>query len=79
VSIVLTRAKAGAGAVAISPSGVELRIVDNGRGFDTGNVPPGHLGLSIMQERAEAVGGELLIRSAPGHGTELLLRVEDER
>ncbi len=32
-----------------------------------------------MQERAEAVGGELLIRSAPGHGTELLLRVEDQR
>ena len=60
VSIALTRAKAGAGAAAISPSGVELRIVDNGRGFDTGNVPPGHLGLSIMQERAAAVGGELL-------------------
>jgi PAS domain S-box-containing protein len=76
VSISLARAKSTA---AISLSGVELRIVDNGRGFDTGNVPPGHLGLSIMKERAGAVGGGLLIRSAPGHGTELLLRVEDQR
>jgi PAS domain S-box-containing protein len=75
VSIALTRAKSAA--AAISPTGVELRIVDNGRGFDTGNVPPGHLGLSIMKERAEAVGAQLVIRSAPGHGTELLLRVEE--
>ena len=38
---------------------LELRIVDNGRGFDVDNVPPGHLGLSIMRERAEAVGADL--------------------
>jgi signal transduction histidine kinase len=49
----------------------ELRIVDNGRGFDVDNVPPGHLGLSIMRERAEAVGADLVLRAAPGHGTEL--------
>jgi PAS domain S-box-containing protein len=50
---------------------VELRIADNGRGFDVDAVPPGHLGLSIMRERAEAVGAELVLRAAPGHGTEL--------
>ncbi len=50
---------------------VELSIVDNGRGFDVDNVPPGHLGLSIMRERAEAVGADLVLRAAPGHGTEL--------
>ncbi len=50
---------------------VELRIVDNGRGFDVDNVPPGHLGLSIMRERAEAVGADLVLRAAPGHGTDL--------
>jgi PAS domain S-box-containing protein len=59
-----------------SLSVVQLRIVDNGRGFDPDNVPPGHLGLSIMHERAAAVGGELVVRSAPGHGTELTLRVD---
>jgi signal transduction histidine kinase len=71
VSISLVRAKAP------GPGTVELRIADNGRGFDLANVPPGHLGLSIMRERAAAVGGELVVRSAPGHGTELTLRVED--
>jgi signal transduction histidine kinase len=28
-----------------------------------------------MQERAAEVGAELVVRSAPGHGTELTLRV----
>jgi PAS domain S-box-containing protein len=50
---------------------VALRICDNGRGFDADNVPPGHLGLSIMRERAEAIGAELVLRAAPGHGTEI--------
>ena len=53
----------------------ELRIADNGRGFDPDNVPPGHLGLSIMRERAEAIGAELVVTAAPGHGTELSVRV----
>ena len=52
---------------------VELRIVDNGRGFDVDNVTPGHLGLSIMRERADAIGAELELRAAPGHGTDLTL------
>jgi PAS domain S-box-containing protein len=56
---------------AATSSTVELRVVDNGRGFDVDNVPPGHLGLSIMRERAEAVGADLVLRAAPGHGTEL--------
>lgn len=55
------------------PPVTELRIVDNGRGFDCENVPPGHLGLSIMRERAEAVGAELVVTTAPGYGTDLAL------
>jgi len=61
--------------VALGTAVAELRIVDNGRGFDAENVPPGHLGLSIMRERAEAAGGELEVRASPGHGTDLSLRV----
>jgi signal transduction histidine kinase len=57
-------------------AGVELRIADNGRGFDADNVPPGHLGVSIMRERAHAVGAALELRAAPGAGTELIVRVE---
>ncbi len=33
----------------------------------------GHFGLSVMRERAQAVGGHLEIRSAPGQGTKVLL------
>jgi signal transduction histidine kinase len=59
-----------------TPGRVELRIADNGRGFDVDAVPPGHLGLSIMRERAEAVGAELVLRTAPGHGTELTVSLD---
>ena len=54
---------------------VELRIHDNGGGFDHAAVPAGHLGLIIMRERAEAVGGSLAIITSPGRGTEIRLSV----
>ncbi len=54
--------------------GVYLRIHDDGRGFDPATIPSGHYGLSIMRERAEAVGAVLSIESRPGHGTDLAMR-----
>ena len=36
--------------------------------------PPGHYGLSMMRERAAAVGATLSIASQPGHGTEIVVR-----
>ena len=60
----------------------ELRVRDDGGGFDPGAIPragsqgPGSgLGLSGMAERARLVGGELDVRSAPGGGTSVTLRV----
>jgi two-component system nitrate/nitrite sensor histidine kinase NarX len=53
---------------------IELRIRDNGQGFDPEQTFPGHNGLSMMRERAEAVGVQLSITSRPGQGTELTLR-----
>jgi two-component system, NarL family, nitrate/nitrite sensor histidine kinase NarX len=51
-------------------------VEDDGCGFDpdaaTGDH---HLGLLIMRTRAERSGGQLLIESAPGAGTKLLLRL----
>ena len=54
-------------------SHVELRVADNGRGFESSeplNRPdPGHLGLASMRERAELLDGLLDIASssaAPG-------------
>jgi signal transduction histidine kinase len=56
---------------------VELRIRDNGRGFDPEQTSPGHYGLSMMRERATAVGATLSISSKPGHGTEIVIRWEE--
>jgi two-component system nitrate/nitrite sensor histidine kinase NarX len=53
---------------------VELRIRDDGCGFDPERVSPGRSGLSMMRERAEAVGAVLSVASQPGHGTEIALR-----
>jgi signal transduction histidine kinase len=49
----------------------ELRIVDDGRGFDPASTPPNHLGLGIMRERAEAIGAQLTVMSAAGKGTQV--------
>jgi signal transduction histidine kinase len=54
---------------------VQLRIQDDGHGFDQSAVPAGHLGLIIMSERADAVGAKLDITSSPGHGTDVTLTV----
>ncbi len=58
------------------PSGrersVELRISDDGRGFDPSCVPPNRLGLGIMREHAQAIGARLEIRSKPGSGTQII-------
>jgi PAS domain S-box-containing protein len=53
---------------------VELHIRDDGRGFDTSHTPPGHYGLSMMRERASAIGADLSITSQPGQGTEIIIR-----
>ena len=55
------------------PDRVELHIRDDGRGFDPQLIPDGHLGISIMAERAKKIGGDLQIQSTPGRGTEVSL------
>jgi PAS domain S-box-containing protein len=53
---------------------VELRIRDDGRGFDTSQpAVSGHYGLDMMHERAVAVGAQLTFSSQPGQGTEILM------
>jgi two-component system nitrate/nitrite sensor histidine kinase NarX len=53
---------------------IKLSIRDDGRGFDPDFTTSGHYGMSMMHERAEAVGALLSITSRPGHGTELMIR-----
>jgi PAS domain S-box-containing protein len=59
---------------------LKLEIVDNGRGFDPATVPPEHLGLRIMRERVESIGGKFAVTSQPGKGTRLTvtLKIADQ-
>jgi signal transduction histidine kinase len=50
---------------------VELRVTDDGRGFEPSDVEPGEMGLSIMQERVLSIGAKLEIQSQPGCGTQV--------
>jgi PAS domain S-box-containing protein len=50
---------------------VELRISDDGQGFDPTGVALEHLGLCIMRERAEAIEATLRVDSQPGRGTRI--------
>jgi len=52
---------------------LELKVSDNGVGFDSNDGSDGH-GLMSMRERANGIQGELQMRSAPGEGTCITLR-----
>ncbi len=56
---------------------VELRVRDNGRGFDLLLGGEGHLGVLGMRERARVVGGDFKIQSYPGGGTTVMATVPD--
>ena len=60
-----------------APQMMCLTIADDGCGFDpTASPRPARdhgWGLMIMQERAEAVGADLKVQSAPGRGTQVIV------
>ncbi len=61
-------------ALVYGPEGVMVTIEDDGRGFDVDGTfssaeGSGHFGIVGMRERAEAAGGQLVVRSEVGSGT----------
>ena len=66
--------------IAAAGEGVQVVVQDDGLGFDPseGHKRSGRFGLVGMQERAQRIGGELRIESAPGQGTRLTLMVGEE-
>ncbi len=55
-----------------------LSVKDNGHGFDPAALETqgeAHVGVNIMRERAQRIAAQLQLRSAPGAGTEVLLRL----
>lgn len=57
---------------------VELRIADNGRGFNPETVSSDHLGLKIMNERSKEIGVHLVVESQVGSGTTIIVRWESK-
>lgn len=49
---------------------LRLAVRDDGQGFDAESAPRGP-GMATMQDYADAVGGECVVHSAPGGGTEV--------
>jgi signal transduction histidine kinase len=66
--------------VGFEPQHLTLLVWDDGRGFDAPDLPDalarqGHFGLMGIRERALLYGGQLAIRSKPGEGTEVTVRL----
>lgn len=53
---------------------INLRVADNGKGFDIKAVKDG-IGLSNIRKRAESLSGKLMLNSAPGKGCEIFVTI----
>jgi signal transduction histidine kinase len=68
----------------VQPDLLQVSIEDDGIGFSlpaegadssSGILTGQHFGLRVMRERAAEVGGRLQVRSAPGQGTHIIVRL----
>jgi signal transduction histidine kinase len=60
----------------VDADGAELRVEDDGSGFDTGQrFGSGHFGLANLRDRATAIAGSLTIQSEPGKGARIIVRL----
>lgn len=58
---------------------IVLRVEDDGDGFEPAILPrrvvEGHIGLQSQRERIESAGGRMDVRSEPGRGTSVTIRI----
>ncbi len=57
------------------PGGLTLAVEDDGVGFDPQRTTSDRYGLAGMRERADLIQATLVVRSAPGQGTQIRLEV----
>jgi signal transduction histidine kinase len=74
---VVKHAQAGQVELVLNSDGaaIDMTIGDDGRGFETPTAGTGRFGLGNMRQRAEALGGRVVIHSAPGQGTQVVVRL----
>ena len=78
-----TRRHAAATAVDISlsanGSGTKLVIADDGRGMSAADLAEqraaGHMGLALLADRVQSLGGQVAIASEPGRGTRVSVEI----
>lgn len=70
--------------IIFKPNTTTLKVTDDGSGFIVPEspaefAPSGHFGLLGMHERAELIGADLEIRSAPNQGSELIIKLDSPK
>ncbi len=55
---------------------IQIVVEDNGVGFEEHTAELNHYGMSIMQERAARLNGELIVESTPNTGCKVILKCE---
>jgi signal transduction histidine kinase len=60
---------------AVENDAVAIYVRDEGRGFDPDHVTEGHGLEHSVRGRVRDVGGDLSVKSSPGHGTEVRISV----
>jgi len=63
--------------LSVGANKIQLRLVDDGRGFDPHMEHEG-FGLIGMKERVDQLGGEFIIRAKPDVGTEILVELKNQ-
>ncbi len=62
--------------VSLDDTSVKINVDDNGRGFDPGKIGEnGGLGLKVIKERAEMLGGHLNVNSVIGQGSQVEMQI----
>jgi two-component system sensor histidine kinase DegS len=59
-----------------SPQGLKVSLEDNGRGFEVDKIQDkGGMGLKVIQDRVQMLGGTMEIHSTIGQGTHILFQI----
>jgi two-component system, NarL family, sensor histidine kinase DegS len=59
-----------------SPNGLRVSIEDNGKGFEVDKIDEkGGMGLKVIRDRVQMLGGSFEVRSTIGHGSHILFQI----